>query len=84
MNQAIIQIHKITSLGVYVLSVRVCLYQKKNVCCRSNPCITTTESFEMIVVNQDILSVAIVHCSDVYSEDPEYAPTVYRKAAYRQ
>ena len=57
---------------------------EENVCCRSNPCITTTESFETIVVNRDILSVAIVHRSDVYSEDPEYAPTDYRKAAYRQ
>ena len=35
-------------------------------------------------MNRDILSVAIVHHSDVYSEDPEYAPTDYRKAAYRQ
>ena len=57
---------------------------EENVCCRSNPCITTTESFETIVVNRDILSVAIVHRSDVYSEDPEYASTDYRKAAYRQ
>ena len=59
---------------------------EENVCGRSNPCITTTESFETIVVNQDILSVAIiiVHCSDVYSEDPEYAPTDYRKAVYKQ
>ena len=57
---------------------------EENVCCRSNPCITTTESFETIVVNRDVLSVAIVHRSDVYSEDPEYATSDYRKAAYRQ
>lgn len=57
---------------------------EENVCCRFNPCITTTESFETIVVNQDVLSAAIVHCSDIYSEEPEYAPSDYRKAAYRQ
>ena len=57
---------------------------EENVCCRSNPCITTTESFDTIVVNREVLSVAIVHCSDVCSEDPEYAPSDYQKAAYRQ
>ena len=29
-------------------------------------------------------SVAIVYRSDVYSDDPEYGPNDYRKAAYRQ
>ena len=57
---------------------------EENVCCRSRPCITTTESFETIVTNREVLSVAIVHRSDVYSDDPEYGPSDYRKAAYRQ
>ena len=38
----------------------------------------------MIVTNRDVLSVAIVHRSDVYSDDPAYGPSDYRKAAYRQ
>ena len=57
---------------------------EENVCCRSRPCITTADSFETIVTNQDVLSIAIVHRSDVYSDDPEYGPSDYRKAAYRQ
>ena len=63
---------------------RVMSLPEENVCCRSRPCITTTDSFETIVTNRDVLSVAIVHRLDVYSDDPEYGPSDYRKAAYRQ
>ena len=44
--------------------------------------ITITDSFETIVTNRDVLAVAIVHRSDVYSDDPEYGPSDYHKAAY--
>ena len=37
---------------------------------------------KQIVLNRDVLSVAIIHRADVYSEDPVYAPSNYRKAAY--
>ena len=57
---------------------------EENVCCRSRACLTTTDMFETIVLNRDVLSVAIVHRADVYSEDPVYCPSAYRKAAYRQ
>ena len=57
---------------------------EENVCCRSRTCLTTTDVFETIVLNRDVLSVAIIHRADVYSEDPVYAPNDYRKAAYRQ
>ena len=42
--------------------------------------------FEIFVLNRDVLSVAIVHQVDVYSEDPVYVPSDCRKAAciYRQ
>ena len=57
---------------------------EENVCCRSRACLTTIDTFETIVLNRDVLSVAIVHRADVYSKDPLYAPSIYRKAAYRQ
>jgi len=40
--------------------------------------------FEMIVLNRDVLSVAIVHCSDFYGDAVMYTPSEYRKAAYWQ
>ena len=39
----------------------------ENVCCRNPRCLTTTDMFETIVLNRDVLSVAIVHRADVYS-----------------
>ena len=57
---------------------------EENVCCRSRICLTTTDMFETIVLNRDVLSVAIVHRADVYSEDPVCVPNDYHKAAYRQ
>ena len=40
--------------------------------------------FETVVLNIDVLSLAIVHQADVYSEDPVYVPSDYCKAAYFQ
>ena len=40
--------------------------------------------FETIVLNRDVLSVAIVHHSDVYRDGRQYEPSDYRKAAYWQ
>ena len=40
--------------------------------------------FETIVLNRDVLSLAIIHRADVYSEDPVYIPSDYYKAAYPQ
>lgn len=57
---------------------------QENLCCKSRPFITTTEMFETVVLNRDILSVAIVHRSDVYSDNYRYEPSDYHKAAYRQ
>ena len=57
---------------------------EENVCCTNRASLTTTNRFETIVLNRDLLPVAIVHWADVYSEDPVYAPSNYHKAAYRQ
>ena len=59
---------------------RVMPTPQENLCCKSRLCITTTEMFETVVVNRDVLSVAIVHRSDVYSDDYQYEPSDYRKA----
>ena len=51
---------------------------EENVCSRSRPCITTADSFETTVTNQDVFSIAIVHHSDIYSDEPEFSPSDYR------
>ena len=45
---------------------------------------TYVAMFETIVLNRDVLSLAIVHQTDVYSEDPVYISSDYCKAAYPQ
>ena len=57
--------------------------------CRSMPlekerCITTMDFFESAVLDMNVLSISIVNRSDMYAEDPEYNPSSYCKAAYRQ
>ena len=56
----------------------------ENICCRKRPCVTTLEFFESAVLDMNVLSIAIVNRSDVYADDPDYSPSSYRKAAYRQ
>ena len=56
----------------------------ENVCCRKRPCICTTEFFTSVVLDTNVLSIAIVDRSDVYADDPDYSPASYRKSAYRQ
>ena len=53
----------------------------ENVCCT---CITTSESFESAVLDNRVLSIAIVSRSDIFADDPDYGPASYQKAAYRQ
>ena len=37
------------------------------------------------VLNMNVLSIAVVNRSDVFTtDDPDYSPSGYRKAAYRQ
>jgi len=56
----------------------------ENVCCRKRQCITTTDFFQSVVLDSNVLSIAIVNRSDVYADTPDYTPASYRKAAYRQ
>ena len=59
---------------------RVMPTPQENLCCKSRPCITTKEMSETVILNRDVLSVAIVHRSDVYSDDYQYEPSDYCKA----
>ena len=56
----------------------------ENVCCRKTFCITDMGWFDSVVLNRDVLSLAIEARCDVYAELPVYSPAAYRKAAYRQ
>lgn len=56
----------------------------ENVCCRRSDCVTNLEAFETIVLDVNVLSVAIISRSDIFADDPEYTLASYRKAAYRQ
>ena len=56
----------------------------ENVCCEQRPCITTTGFFESVVLDSNVLLVAIVNRCDTFADDPDYSPQSYRKAAYRQ
>jgi len=56
----------------------------ENICCRIKPCVTTTEMFESVMLNRNVLSVAIVDRHDVLVEDATYIPEAYRKSAYHQ
>lgn len=56
----------------------------ENKCCRKRICVTTTEPFETIVLDRDVLSVAIVNRSDNFADEPDYSPSSYTKAAYHQ
>ena len=48
-------------MRVLLLFLLMYAYNTENVCCRSRTCLTTTDMFETIVLNRDVLSVAIIH-----------------------
>ena len=56
----------------------------ENVCCRKQTCVTAQDFFQLAVLDMNVLSIAIVNRSDVFADDPDYSPSSYRKAAYRQ
>lgn len=56
----------------------------ENVCCKHRNCISNTELFESTVLDLNVLNVAILNRSDIFVESPDYSPSSYRKAAYRQ
>ena len=58
--------------------------EAENICCRKRVCITREEFFQSAVLDMSVLSIVIVNRSDVFADDPEYTPSSYRKAAFRQ
>ena len=56
----------------------------ENICCRQRNCITLSTTFDGVVLDRSVLSVAIISRSDLFADDPDYSPASYRKAAYRQ
>ena len=56
----------------------------EQVCCKMRSHVTTTGTFQNIVLNRHVLSVCIIDCGDYMGEDPTYTPASYQKAAYRQ
>ena len=58
--------------------------EMEKVCCRRRVCIMSEEFFQSAVFDMNVLSIAIVNCSDVFADDSEYTSSSYRKAACRQ
>ena len=56
----------------------------ENVCCRRHVCVSTVDQFETIVLDKDVLGMAIMNQSHVFADDPSYTPASFRMAAYRQ
>ena len=56
----------------------------ERLCCKNPTCTTTTDVFYEICLNRHVLSVCIINRSDFFGDDPEFSPSNYRKAAYRQ
>jgi len=61
-----------------------CQTPEENVCCRKLPCVSEMGWFNSVVLNIDVLSLAIEMWCDFYSDDARYSPAAYRKAAYHQ
>jgi len=43
---------------------------RENVCCRKRPCLSTTDLFSLLVLQTDVLSVAIIHHADQMQSIP--------------
>lgn len=56
----------------------------ERVCCKMRPCITTTDMFHDVALNRNVLAVGILSASDFYGNPVEFAPSNFRKSAYRQ
>ena len=56
----------------------------ENKCCRLRTCTTRTDLFESIVLDLNVLTIAIINRSETFVSPLDYSPASYRKAAYRQ
>ena len=48
----------------------------ENICCRQRNCITLSTTFDGVVLDRSVLSVAIISRSDLFADDPDYSPAV--------
>ena len=58
--------------------------ERENVCCGNRPCVTTKEYFLSTALDHNVLTLTIRLHADFFSEEPNYQPNGFRKAAYRQ
>jgi len=56
----------------------------EQVCCKSIPCISTTDIFHDTCLNRNVLTICILDRNDFYNDDDDLSPSNYRKAGYRQ
>ena len=56
----------------------------EQLCCKNSTCTTNTDVFYEICLNRHVLPVCIINQRDFFADDPEFSPSSYRKAAYRQ
>ena len=66
-----------TFLGVNVEGVGLCQHHRRMCAVKIVPCISTTKMFKTIVLNRDVISVAIDHRADVYGDESRYEPSNY-------
>jgi len=48
---------------------------------RQRPCITTIKFFESVIMDYNVLCVAIVNRCNIFADDPDYSLLSFRKAA---
>ena len=60
------------------------LTSTENVCCKQQNCISITDLFESTMLDLNVLNATILNQSDIFVESPDYSPSSYLKAAYRQ
>ena len=58
--------------------------EEENKCCGKRSCVTSYEMFRNVVMDREVLTLAIRARCDFRAEDAEYEMSSYRKAAYRQ
>ena len=58
--------------------------EEENKCCKNRSCVTSFELFRNIVLDREVLTIAIRARCDIRAENADYEMNSFRKAAYRQ
>ncbi|XP_067030911.1 P2X purinoceptor 7-like [Acropora muricata] len=58
--------------------------EEESKCCKNRSCVTSYELFRNIVLDREVLTIAIRARSDIRAENADYEMNSFRKAAYRQ